>query len=182
MNTRQTLIITALAVALLATTAFAQPSRGPRGEGFAAPELPGFGPRHDHLDLLDLSEEQETSIEAIRDQARDQGVELRKQQARLRNEIEGEMLADEPSQKTLIDLTEQLGALRTQLQVIRLKARLAVRAELTAEQRDRLMLGGKHFERGGLHRGRAPRALEKRLQWHRQMLLDHDEDEDDDEI
>ena len=152
-------IITVLCLATLATVAVAQSGRGP--SSCFTPQAEGFSPTR-HLDrmaeVLDLTGEQRTAIEDLRDQGRQQGVELRKEVARLQNRIDGEMLADDPSTKTLVDLTEKIGALRTQLQVIRLKTRLAVRDQLTSEQQDKWLLMGEKHGRGGSHRRCAPRS------------------------
>ena len=40
-----------------------------------------------------------------RDTGRQESAELRKDMMRLRNELEGEMLKDEPSEKAVLDLT-----------------------------------------------------------------------------
>jgi Spy/CpxP family protein refolding chaperone len=176
MNKQRTLIVLAVAalLALAAGSALAQGPRGRHGGGF--PDGDGIGA--ERLAWLDLSEDQRKAVDGILDQARQEGVELRKEQARLRNQIQGEMLADQPSESRLIELTEEMGALRTQLQVIRLKARLAVRAQLSEEQRDQLMLRGDRLGRGGPHRGRAPRAPGEH--WHQRRLrfLEQQESED----
>ncbi len=187
MNRRLIIGITfsTLAVVALATAAAAQGPHGKHGlhglhaERISAAEFPGFESQLDHLHhLLDLTEEQETAIEAILDESRAQGVELRKQQARLQNAIDGEMLADQPSERDLVDLTEEMGALRTELQVLRLKARLDVRAELTDEQRDRMLLVGERRGHRNHRRVRAPRALEDRLHLHRRFFEQETETED----
>jgi len=155
---KQTIVIV-LCLATLATGALAQNGRGP--SNCRAPHAEGFFPAR-HLDrmaeILDLTDEQRTAIEGLQQEGREQGVELHKDVARLQNQIEGEMLADEPSSKTLVDLTEQVGALRTQLQVIRLKTRLAVRDQLTGEQQDKWLLMGEKHGRHGIHRAHAPQC------------------------
>lgn len=123
-------------LALTATAALAErpgPGRRGGGDGF------GFGPGLAALQL-DLSEEQTASIEKIRDEGREKAVGLRKQMMLLRNELEGEMLTDEPSRKKVLDLNQKMGEVRTQLQANRLEHRLAVREVLTPEQRDRMLL------------------------------------------
>ncbi len=102
-------------------------------------------------DKLDLTEDQQAAIDGIHEQARKDNLELRKQLMRLRNELQGEMLKDDPTQKTVLNLTAKIGALRTEMQTNRVKARLAVRKQLTPEQRDMmLMMGpGNHKGRGG---------------------------------
>ena len=155
---KQTIVI-ALCLVVVATTAVARNGHG-RSQ-CREPQAEAFFPAR-HLDrmaeILDLTDEQRTAIDELHQQGREQGVELRKDVARLQNQIEGEMLSDDPSSGTLVDLTEKIGALRTQLQVIRLKTRLAVRDQLTAEQQDQWMLMGKKHGRHGLHRGHAPQC------------------------
>jgi Spy/CpxP family protein refolding chaperone len=53
--------------------------------------------------------------------------------------LQGEMLKDEPSEKRVTELVQQIGQLRTQQHLTRLKQRLAVRNLLTPEQRDRML-------------------------------------------
>jgi len=155
---KQTIVIV-LCLATVATVAMAQHGRGAANCRTPLPEA--LFPAHNldrMADILDLTGEQRTAIEELRQQGREQGLELRKEVARLQNQFDGEMLADEPSSKTLVDLTEKIGALRTQLQVIRLKTRLAVRDQLTDEQRDQWVLRGQKHGRHGLHRGHAPQC------------------------
>ena len=142
-NTTLTVVMI-LAAVLAASTALAQ---GP-GRGGCGSHGPMFGPgAGDELppmmvERLDLSEDQQAAIAEIRAKARAEGVELRKEMLRLRNELQGEMLKDEPSEKTLVDLTERMGELRTRMQIQRVKTRLAVRRQLTPEQRDRMLMMG----------------------------------------
>ncbi|MEZ4388040.1 MAG: periplasmic heavy metal sensor [Candidatus Krumholzibacteriia bacterium] len=145
MTNRRTMLVSCALVTLAASLAAAQP--GPDRGGHRGRE--GWGPdpepRIERLaQRLDLTAEQQTAILAIEAEARQAGRELDKELARLRNQRQGEMLKDEPSEKALVDLTEKMGAVRTKLQIVRLKARLAVRAQLTADQRDEMMLMGRH--------------------------------------
>lgn len=109
---------------------------------------------------LDLTEEQTAAIAKIHEEGRDKNLEIRKQMMRLRNELQGEMLKDAPSQKKVLELNEKMGALRTQKHAIRLQNRLAVREQLTPEQRDRMMISdlgkggrGGRSGHGGSHQG-----------------------------
>ncbi len=142
-NTTLTVVMI-LAAVLAASTALAQgPGRGGRG-GHGPMFGPGAGDELPPMmvERLDLSEDQQAAIAEIRAKARAEGIELRKEMLRLRNELQGEMLKDEPSEKTLVDLTERMGELRTRMQVQRVKTRLAVRQQLTPEQRDRMLMMG----------------------------------------
>ncbi len=101
MNKR--ILITTLAlVALLTVSALAQQGHGRRAST-------GMHMGHDQdtrleylAEVLDLTDDQQASMEKIHDEARLQQVDLKKSMARLKNEIEGEMLKDEPSEKTLV--------------------------------------------------------------------------------
>ncbi len=128
------------------------------GRGFGSGE---FGPEH-RMEMLqeklELTDEQAAAIEAIRTAGRENGVALHKEMMRLRNELEGEMLKDEPSEKTALNLVDKIGDLKTEIQSIRLKNRLEVRRQLTPQQLDKmLMLHGSsdrgHGRRAGRHGG-----------------------------
>jgi len=129
-----------------------------QGRGFGCGE---FGPEH-RMEMLqeklELTDEQAAAIEAIHSAGREKGVAIHKEMMRLRNELEGEMLKDEPSEKTALNLVEKIGALKTELQTNRLKNRLEVRGQLTPQQRDKmLMMHGSsdqgHGRRTGRHGG-----------------------------
>ncbi len=165
---RVSLILVVMALMLVSASAFAQgPGRGgPHGGG------PGHGPGWMGADdgglppmmveRLGLSEDQQAAIEEIHSQARQGNLELRKEMMRLRNELQGEMLKDEPNEKAVLSLTEKIGEVRTDMQLNRAKARLAVRRQLTPEQRDMMLVirggigghggpAGRHGPRAGFH-------------------------------
>lgn len=129
-----------------------------QGRGFGCGE---FGPEH-RMEMLqeklELTDEQAAAIEAIHSAGREKGVAIHKEMMRLRNELEGEMLKDEPSEKTALNLVDKIGDLKTEIQSNRLKNRLEVRRQLTPQQLDKmLMLHGSfdkgHGRRGGRHGG-----------------------------
>ncbi|MDX2475603.1 MAG: Spy/CpxP family protein refolding chaperone [Candidatus Krumholzibacteria bacterium] len=91
---------------------------------------------------LDLSADQITAIKEIRASGRIKNMETRKQVMRLRNEKHGEMLKDDPSTKKVLELTTEIGNLRTKMQTNRMSNRLEVRKVLTPEQRDKMLLSG----------------------------------------
>lgn len=133
MKTR--LPIIAALILVTAAAAWAQPGRAPRG--------PGNQAGHDRmLARLDLTETQAAAIAKIRDEARERGRETRKEILRLRHELQGIMMQDTPDAAAAERLVEKMGALRTEQQVRRLQTRLAIRAQLTPEQRDRMPLPG----------------------------------------
>lgn len=98
---------------------------------------------------LNLTDEQQEAIKVIQENSRDQGLQLRKEMMRLQNEMQGEMLKDNPSEKTVLTLNEKMGDTKTELKANRLKTRLAVREQLTPEQRDQMLMMGDNGRRGG---------------------------------
>jgi len=118
--------------------------------------VPPPGPRFERLaERLDLDDAQREKIAEIMEAGRSAAVETRKKLARLRNELEGEMLADKPSASRVENLIEQIGAARTDLQKHHASQRLTIREGLTPEQRDRMLLMKAHRRGGGQgwHRG-----------------------------
>jgi Spy/CpxP family protein refolding chaperone len=149
MKTR-TLTLLILALTTAASLACARPG----GRDAGAPG-PGDGPgRFPALcERLGLSEDQQAAIDKIREESREAGTDTRKQIVRLRNDLEGLMLEDEPDAGEVEKLVRRIGELRTEQQVRRLQTRLAIRAQLTDEQRDRLIAlrgarGHGHGDRG----------------------------------
>lgn len=132
----------------MATVAAAQPAAAP--EAPAAPPCLRMGPGADEPDpgdcgplaKLDLTEEQEQAIAKLREEGHKQRLADRKDLRRLRHDLQGVMLADEPDARAAEKLIGQIADLRAKMQVSRLRQHLAVRQLLTPEQRDRLPLGG----------------------------------------
>lgn len=155
---RPTLAILSLAfIVMLAADVMAQgdqPFRQRRLDREAAE--PGQWRMQALAQRLDLSEEQQTAIAELQTAARKQRLELRKQIVRLRHELQGEMLKDKPDERAVVQLTERIGKLKTDLRVVRVKTRLAVRAQLTAEQRDQMISEGGCERFGGDSWGQRP--------------------------
>lgn len=146
-TTRLALFILVL-LAATAPLALAQSGSGPRGDGPCA-----FTGRL--CNQLDLSEEQQVAIDGIREKSRAEGLATRKEILRLRNELDGLMLQDEPDAGAVEKLVRRIGDLKSDQQVRRMKTRLAVRAQLTDEQRDKMiaMQGAHRRGHGGRGRG-----------------------------
>ncbi len=169
---RTLLIMTLILITTMAAGAALAQGPGRRGggctdgPGFDGPRG-GFGGPAGRLDglcrLLDLTEEQTGQIQQLREDNRAAMLEMRKEMARLRNEKQGEMLADEPDRGKVLDLVGKMGELRTEMQSRRMEMRFAVRDLLTDEQKNqmtelRLRKGGRGRAAAGHHgRGGGPR-------------------------
>lgn len=155
----QTGILLSLAATVLvfAAAAMAQGPGGCSGHGRGGDF--GHGHRLEMLtEKLELTEEQVAAITEIREAGQAKGLELHKEMKRLRNELEGEMLKDEPTEEAALGLVGKIGALQTEIQSNRLENRLEVRRQLTAEQRDKMLLMGESFAGGRGQRGVGHRA------------------------
>ncbi len=153
--------LAATTFALAAVPAPAQPGTGPGAGRESAVATDGRDGIHQfgmHLARrLDLNDAQREAIAKIHEAGRARDLPLRKELRRLRHEMQGEMMKDAPSEKAVMSLADRIGDVRTNLQKGRLADRLAVRAQLTAEQRDRLLAmdGDGPGPRGGRHGMRA---------------------------
>jgi Spy/CpxP family protein refolding chaperone len=100
-----------------------------------------YAPRIERLaERLGLSEAQIEVMTNIHAEAQQVRITLRKESMRLHNELQGEMLKDEPSESKVLDLAEQIGRVRIKQQQSRLTQQLAIREQLTSEQRDKFLL------------------------------------------
>lgn len=143
MNTKQRLatFVVVLALAGGAALAAAQPGpgRGPRG-----------GDGWERLaERLDLNDAQKQAIAAIRDAHRARQLEGRKQIVQLEAQLHTVLLADAPDEAAALKLVGQIGELRARQAAERVKMRLAVRKELTPEQRNQFILMEDQLGKGG---------------------------------
>lgn len=149
---RRALALALLVITMAATPALAQ-REGRFGGGRAADAAgaadlddAGFGCDGRFGDRLarrlDLDDGQREAIAKIHAAGRERDLPLRKELRRLRHELKGEMMKDTPSEKAVQDLAARIGQARTSLQAGRLSDRLAVRAQLTEQQRDRMLAMG----------------------------------------
>ncbi len=158
-NQKRALVVVPILLIVLAGAGLATAQGMGHGKGMGSGPHGGFGdgdsefgPGH-RLEMmakrLDLSDDQQASIKKIFEDGRKDGLEKRKELMRLRNEMQGEMLKDTPSEKTVLSINDKMGALKTEMKALRLKTRLAVRQELTPEQRDQMLAMGGHGGQGG---------------------------------
>lgn len=99
---------------------------------------------------LDLTDEQSAQMKEIRQKGEADRLELRKELIRAEHALKGEFLQDQPDAKKVREHVQQVGAVRTKLELQRAEERLAFRKILTPEQRDRLLArGGRGMGPGG---------------------------------
>lgn len=108
------------------------------------------------IERLELSDEQATKVRAIHEKGQTERAAVRKDLARLRNQIEGEMLKDQVNRQRVVELTKQVGDKRTQMAVMGVEHMLEIRDVLTPEQREKFwaMRGQGGFGKGGMRGGR----------------------------
>jgi Spy/CpxP family protein refolding chaperone len=129
-----------------------RPGRGPGGPGFGGPGGPGgrggFG-----VIMRDLTEEQRTQVRAIMEEQREQGPPA---DAKLRRELESELLADAPNEGRIEELRQQIVTANGEGVSRHIAVQKKIAAILTPEQkakaRERLAEGPEG--RGGGRRGR----------------------------
>ena len=102
-------------------------------------------------ETLDLTEEQKQAIDAIREEGRARQLETRKQIVQLESQLHTVMIADTPDEAAALKLVKQISDLRADQQAGRIKMRLAIRKQLTPEQRTQVILSEGRLGRG--HRG-----------------------------
>jgi len=154
--------IALLALLTPAATALAQPGLskdaprpGEAGRGRGGPGMHARAQRAEGaMEWLGLTEAQQKQMKEIRERGEATRTGLQKQLLRLRNDMRGEMLKDQPDRRKIVQIAEQIGGVQTKLGVHRAEQMLSMREVLTPEQRDRWMTRG-HGPMGmrGMHRG-----------------------------
>jgi Spy/CpxP family protein refolding chaperone len=155
-------VVGAVAAAFVASVAVAQ-SQGPGQQGrggqgpggMRGPDGPGRGI------LQGLTEEQRQQVKAIMDEGRD-GQQGPPADAKLRRDLEAELLADTPNDQKIEDLKQQILLAQAEGLSRHISVQKRVAQVLTAEQRaaarERLAREGARGERGGGPRGGGPRG------------------------
>ncbi len=152
----RTAIIGLCALAVSGAVAQAQAQRGARFNQDVQ------RPRFERLaENLGLTQDQLDKLKELREQGFSQMAELRKEMARVQNDMRGEMLKDNPSEDALKKLVTKKSDIRARMEMARIEHRLAMRDILTEEQRDKLMMfrgrggwGGFCDRPGGFRGGR----------------------------
>ena len=124
---------------------FTLASLGAARLGSADPPGRGERPRG-HLEQmaarLELTDEQRAKVEEIREAGEVERTKLEKEAMKARHELRGEFLKDEPDRKRVRALVQQIGDIRTKMEIQRAEHRLTIRDLLTPEQRDRFVTMG----------------------------------------
>ena len=143
------------AVAVAAALAWnASPADAGRGKMGFRPGGGLEGSRMERMaERLDLTEDQQKSIEKIHDDGRSEMAALQKRIAKAKLELKSEMLNDKPDASNLRMLTKKIGDLKTEKQLMRLEHRIAMREIMTEEQREMMFLGHHGFGHGGFGHG-----------------------------
>jgi Spy/CpxP family protein refolding chaperone len=141
-NLRWTAMLLTAGLLIAASAAIAQDPQSGK-------DVPAAGPRPGQIcQRLELTDAQQQAWSELREKGQQERVALRKDLMRLRNDLRGEMLKDEPSAAKVKDLVGRVGELRTKMQQSRMSQRLEMRKLLTPAQRDRLLLMGQDRGRG----------------------------------
>ena len=121
------------------------------------------------VEELGLDAQTLAQVDAIIDASREKKRTLRRQLREARKQMRSLLEAEEPQEAELLEQTDRIGGLRTELRKEQLKTMLRVRALLSPEQRAKLLerfnKGTRHGWRGfGRHRGlrSAPPSAEAR--------------------
>jgi len=153
---RKPFLLIALLTAVLAGGLTLAPQTALAGPGsWFCKSGPGDGPRMDRMAvILDLSEDQQDRIRAIREAGRRQAAPLLKTLAEERDQLRALTHADTFDEAAVRALAERHAATRSELIVIRARTRNQVHAVLTPEQRTLAEKLRPHRGRGhGRHNG-----------------------------
>jgi Spy/CpxP family protein refolding chaperone len=137
---KRILILTSLAVlvgALMLPAAFARGGHGPGGgHGFRGHRGPGFGPRL--MKAIDATEEQTAAIKEARTRLRAASEPLHTQIKAKHDEMKALWQAEQLDRDALHANAASIGAIKQQLQALRIDFRADVLESLTLEQRTKL--------------------------------------------
>ncbi len=138
---KKTVLITMVSILLVSTTLFAMPGKGHCGGPMGGGPM-NCGPGGDMeqcitimQEKMDLSEDQVAKITEIKSGMKMDCGKAKKEMAILKNKLEGVMLQDNPDVNKAEKLIREIGKLKTEKHVNKMKMRMAVRSILTEDQR-----------------------------------------------
>lgn len=136
-NVFKTAVVTAVAAMFVASVAIAGGQGPGQGQGRrGGPGGPGFGgpggPRPLMGLMQDLTEEQRTQVRAIMEEQREQGPPA---DAKLRRDLEAELLADAPNDAKIEELRQQIVVATGERLARHIAVQKKIAQVLTAEQR-----------------------------------------------
>jgi Spy/CpxP family protein refolding chaperone len=125
----------------LASASQARPPFGGHHRDHGGPHHGSHGPPgflEEHADRIGLDDETRQAIEAIVDESRAQGQELREQLEGLHEEMRDLLDQETPDEATVMQQADAIGKLETELHKHRLRAMIKIRALHTPEQLEEL--------------------------------------------
>ena len=128
---RPTRCLTLAALVLAALPFFASPA-------WAGPHHGGPGRLERQLEKLGLSDAQKQKVQAILDAAKPKREEIRGRMRTAFDEMRGLLDQESPSESAVLAQADKIGAIQTEAHKTMLTTLLAVRNELTPEQRAKL--------------------------------------------
>lgn len=128
---RKTLLFVSVALPFAASIAVAGPHHGRHGKS--------SGRRLEKaVQQLDLAPEQKTKVQAILDAAKEERAKARLERRDAFDQMRALLEQDAPNEAAVLSQADKIGALETEAHKSMLRTLLAVRAELTPEQRAKL--------------------------------------------
>ncbi len=121
---------------------------------------PGGGQLRRAMTQLDLTEEQQTEVQAVFEEAKENRSDTRAELQAIGEQFKAELASDHPNASLLHDLVDQKTTIQTEIAHARIDDRLEVHAILTTEQRAELAeMMSERRERGRRgHRQRGERG------------------------
>lgn len=114
--------------------------------GFAQDATPQHGFKR--FRALELSEEQQSQIEAITTETMKEHLPIRSKLQTLKAELDEMLIEDNPNQGAINRKVDEMSSLRTEMQKAHIDTRLRIRSLLTEEQRVKFDAMGMHGRHG----------------------------------
>jgi Spy/CpxP family protein refolding chaperone len=140
---KKTVLITMVSILLISSALFAVPGKGPHG----GPMNCGPGGDQEQCmammqEKLGLSEDQIAKITELKSGMKMDCGKTKKEIAILKNKLDGVMLQDDPDVNKAEKLITEIGKLKTERKVTKMKMKMKIRSILTEEQQMKMGHGG----------------------------------------